>query len=79
MNKRTFKRYLMTETGRIFDTKENLVGPYFDKKKSCFVIASFIPRLGGFVIEKVEKESDSLIELEIGGGNLVWLRELRIL
>jgi len=61
--KKDFKRYLLTESGRIVDTKENIVGPYYDKKKCCYVVAIFIARLGKFITEKIEKEADTMIEL----------------
>ena len=63
MKTKVFKRYLLTETGRIVDTKENIAGPYYDKKKHCYVVAVFVAKLGRFNTEKIEKEADSMIEL----------------
>lgn len=65
--RKDFKRYLLTETGRIVDTKENIVGPYWNKKKSCYVVAIFVPKLGRFITEKIEKDADTIVELGLKG------------
>ena len=65
--KTVFKRYLLTDSGRIVDTRENIVGPYWNKKKSCYVVAIFVPKLGKFITEKIEKDADTMVELWLKG------------
>ena len=65
MNKKHWKRYLLTENGRIFDTKSNLIEPYYSKNKNDWFIAVFVPRLGKFIEERIVKEANSMIELSL--------------